>query len=169
LKVGDKVNRSWFGAEAQLYYDFLGGMKIMGEFITGSDVNELSTTASSAALRKRDFNGYYVTFVKTLGDEWQLVAKYDSYNPNTKIDDKLIASTGDLAINTLGFGIHNFSFANVRISLWYDMPQHKEISGGKYAIKNPYTGVAAAKNADGTYDFKDPIDNKLTVRFQYKF
>jgi hypothetical protein len=142
-KVGDKIGRNWFGAEAQIYWDFLGGMKLMGEYIMGSNTDEPSTT-----IRKRDFAGFYAMLVKNITEEWQFAAKYDGYNPNTAIAESDITKSADLSINTLGVGIHNYTFQNARISLWYDMP--------KTTIK---TGVVD----------KDPIDNALTLRLQYKF
>ena len=155
INVDDTKSRTWFGGELQLYYDFLGGMKLMGEYITGTDYNVFSAagpkTYATTTLRERKFSGFYAMFVKNIGDEFQFAAKYDSYNPNTKISDDKINTTSELTKNTIGLGLHNYTFPNVRISLWYDMPKTKEVN-------NSYLG-----------DFKDPKDNLLTVRFQYKF
>ena len=144
-KKGDGLNRNWFGAEAQLYWDLLGGMKIFGEYIMGSSTDEPKTNR----IRLRNFSGYYVTLVKNLGTEWQVAAKYDSYDPNTKIADAAIDAKEDLTQNTIGFGLHNYSFSNVRLSLWYDMINTQTTSNSKFA--------------------NDPADNQLTFRLQYKF
>ena len=146
-KVGDGVGRNWFGVEAQLYYDFFGGMKLLGEYITGSDANEISTTGASP-IRKRDFSGYYVMLVKNLGTDFQFAAKYDSYNPTTKIGESVIDATSELAVSTVGLGLHNYTFPNVRLTLWYDMISTK-------------TNDRILK--------EDPKDNLLTFRAQYKF
>jgi hypothetical protein len=150
LTVGSTVPRTWFGAELQLYWDFLGGMKILGEYITGNDVNEISLSSVTPAksIRKRSFSGFYAMLVKNIGTEWQFAAKYDSYNPNTKISEATIDATGELTTNTLGLGIHNYTFANVRISAWYDFITQK-------------TNDRILK--------EDPKDNFFTLRFQYKF
>ncbi|MFA6570691.1 MAG: porin [Bacteroidota bacterium] len=151
LKKGDKVGRTWFGFEAQLFYDLFGGMKLMGEYIMGNDVNQLGTAGSKTngpAIRKRSFNGFYVMLVKNITEEFQFAVKYDSYNPNTKIDASKIDNVNELTVNTLGLGLHNYTFENIRISLWYDM--------------------ITTKTKTGLIE-KDPIDNLLTVRFQYKF
>ncbi len=145
--AGDTYARSWFGVEAQLYYDFLGGMKILGEYITGSDVNELSATGASP-VRQREFSGFYVMLVKNIGADWQFAAKYDSYMPNTAIGDDKVNATGELAVSTIGVGLHNYSFANVRLTVWYDM-------------------IATATNDRILKE--DPKDNQLTLRAQYKF
>ncbi len=144
LKVGDGVSRTWFGVEAQVYWDFLGGMKIMGEYIMGSDVDEFK---ANTAIRKRDFNGFYVYLIKNLGTDFQLALKYDSFNPNTKIDENKKDASGELKIDTFGFGLHNYTFTNIRLTLWYDMitTQTNDL------FKN------------------DPVDNLLTFRAQYKF
>jgi hypothetical protein len=152
-KVGDAVGRNWFGVEAQLYYDFLGGMKVLGEYIMGSDVNELGTTPGT--VRVRDFTGFYVMLVKNLGTDHQIAVKYDSYVPNSKADYDAIGSSAELATNTLGFGIHDYTFPNVRLTLWYDMPMRK-------------TNTFANSNGVKLFDV-DPKDNQLTFRAQYKF
>lgn len=147
---GSSVSRSWFGGEAQIYWDFLGGTKILAEYLSGSDLNELSLSSvnPAKAVRKRDFSGFYIMLVKNITKEWQLAAKYDSYNPNTKLDHSKVDVASELTTNTYGFGIHNYSFSNVRITLWYDMP---------------------ITETNGTILTEDPKDNLLTLRFQYKF
>ncbi len=150
MKKGDAIARNWYGFEAQVYWDFLGGMKILGEYIMGSNADESTGTV----IRKRDFSGFYVMLVKNITSEWQFAAKYDNYNPNTKIAASAIDNTKDLAISTIGLGIHNYSFDNLRISLWYDMP--------KTTISNNLIKGKALLASD-------PIDNLLTLRFQYKF
>jgi len=157
IKKGDNIARTWFGGELQLYWDILGGMKLMTEVITGSTTDDPALVAKSAnapAIRKRDFLGYYVMLVKTITDDFQVAVKYDSYDPNTAIDDKSITSTSDLTKSTLGLGLHNYSFANVRISLWYDMITTQ-------TSDNLVKGKALLAD--------DPSDNLLTLRFQYKF
>lgn len=151
-KVGDALDRNWFGIEAQLYYDFFGGMKIIGEYIAGTDINQLGTTPGT--VRIRDFNGYYVMLVKNLGTDFQLAAKYDSYAPNSKASYDAISGAAELTVNTFGLGIHNYTFPNVRLTLWYDNIMTKT---------NSYT-------SDGLQPFSaDPKDNLLTFRAQYKF
>lgn len=156
-KVGDGLGRNWFGVEAQIYYDFLGGMKILGEYITGSDVDQLSTADKKpnySPIRLRNFSGFYAMLVKNISPEFQVAVKYDSYNPNTKIDKSSINDTKDLSVSTLGFGLHNYTFDNVRISFWYDMittTTSDNLVSGKPLLS------------------KDPIDNLFTLRFQYKF
>lgn len=144
-KKGETIGRNWYGFEAQFYWDFLGGMKLMGEYIMGSNIDE----PKSNAIRMREFSGFYAMLVKNIGSQWQLALKYDSYDPNTKIADNDIDVKEDLVTNTIGFGLHNYSFSNIRVSLWYDMINTQTTSNTKFA--------------------SDPIDNQLTLRLQYKF
>lgn len=157
MNVGDAVKRTWYGFEAQIYADLFGGTKILTEYIMGDDADNLTATPSAVRLRK--FNGFYVMFVKSFDvdflQDWQIAAKYDAYNPNTKIDASKIINTNDLAVNTLGFGIHNYSFSNIRISLWYDINKVATSTGT----------LAGGKDLMATA----PVNNLMTLRFQYKF
>ncbi len=155
--LGDAISRTWFGGEMQLYWDFLGGTKLMGEIIAGNDADYLGVAGKSAPsskpVYKRSFLGYYAMLVKNLGfipelEDFQLAFKYDFYNPNTKIDHEMKTSTSELESTWIGFGLHNYSFQNIRLSLWYDMKKVKEQD-------------KILKTA--------PIDNQLTLRLQYKF
>lgn len=145
---GDLLPRTWYGAEAQIYWDFLGGMKLTGEYMMGSNVDELSAAAPTGAIRMRDFSGYYVMLVKNVTKAFQVAVKYDSYNPNTKIATSAIDNTKDLAFSTIGIGLHNYTFDNIRLSLWYDMNK---------------------TTTHSTVLPEDPKDNLLTFRVQYKF
>ncbi len=187
LDANAKIGRSWFGFEAQLYWDFLGGMKLMGEYIMGSDVNEFSSSdtlsiASRAIkakdstntkfdttysysktnmfVRKRDFNGFYVMLVKNITSEFQVAVKYDSYSSNAKITDAMVNNTAELPVSTIGFGIHNYTFPNVRLSLWYDINNVK--------TNNNNLEIDPAKPAKPLMSANLP-KNLLTFRLQYKF
>jgi hypothetical protein len=148
-KYGESVPRTWFGGELQFYWDFLGGMKILGEYILGSNVDQPSSASTKPAkpVRLREFSGWYAMLVKNITDEWQIALKYDVLDPNTAIADKDINSTSDLTTSTLGFGLHNYSFPNVRISVWYDMNDRQ--------TTDAFT--------------TSPNTNQLTVRFQIKY
>ncbi|MCX6152810.1 MAG: hypothetical protein NT007_01485 [Candidatus Kapabacteria bacterium] len=192
--VGAQVARNWFGVEAQVYFDFLGGTKLMGEFITGTDVNDFASDTisiesrkistsfksydtatklvttkfdttfsydkSNQIVRKRNFSGFYLMLVQNINSEWGFAVKYDAFTPNKVVAPDNAFSEKDLKVYTIGFGIHNYSFSNIRISLWYDM-NHQQTSNN-----------IVGKNTDGTNKLLYPVDlpkNLLTVRFQYKF
>jgi hypothetical protein len=96
-------------------------------------------------------------FVKNITEEWQVAAKYDDYNPNTKIDAAIIDSDKDLKFTTIGVGLHNYTFDNVRISLWYDI--NKRTTSDNIIDKAKETKLLPTS----------PSNNLLTVRVQYKF
>lgn len=155
--VGDAISRTWFGGEMQLYWDFLGGTKLMGEIIAGNDAkyggNAGTSAPASKPVYKRSFLGYYAMLVKNLGfipelEDFQLAFKYDFYNPNTKMDHEKKTDKTELESTWIGLGLHNYTFQNIRLSLWYDMKKVKEQD-------------KLLKTA--------PIDNQLTLRLQYKF
>ncbi|MCK9219553.1 MAG: hypothetical protein PHF97_02820 [Bacteroidales bacterium] len=108
--VGKGVKKNWVGFEAQLYFDFLGGLALKGEYIFGVNstpgysgsakftssstslkndtltLTTLTTTSvNNAPAISRNFNGYYVYLVKNIGKRNQIAVRYDYYNPNTKL------------------------------------------------------------------------------------
>ena len=145
-QVGDGLSRSWYGVEGQYFLDWLTGVKIAASYMWGNNVDQPSEDGS-VPLRMRKFSGWYVYFIKNIGYDWKAVVKYDTYNPNTAINANDIKETGDLSVGNLGFGIHNYTFSNFRLTLWYDMYSRQ-------------TTVAFPT---------DPNDSQITFRAQMKF
>ena len=145
-KVGDGLSRTWFGIEGQFYSEFLTGLKLAASYIWGNNVDQPSTDGLEP-LRLRKFSGWYVYFIKNIGNDWQAVVKYNAYNPNAVIDPDNITVKNDLSVGNLGFGINNFSFSNFRLTLWYDI----------------------YKRQTTTAFPDDPPDNQITFRVQMKF
>ena len=112
VKVGSALNRNWVGVEAQFFVDFLGGLVLKGEYITGvnafpgfnsttsstsfsSSVNATKDTVtqtyttlkttSIAPNIQRNFSGFYVYLVKNIGKRNQFTIRYDKFDPNTKL------------------------------------------------------------------------------------
>ena len=107
---GQILPKQWYGVEAQLYMDLLGGLILKGEYITGVNsipgVMTTNTTSTSNTSIKNDtlwitnttikntintpaitknFSGWYVYAVKNIGKKHQLAVRYDYYDPNTKL------------------------------------------------------------------------------------
>ncbi|OFX47143.1 MAG: hypothetical protein A2046_01540 [Bacteroidetes bacterium GWA2_30_7] len=117
-----------------------------GGTTTTTTSGQSSTTKTVVSPNKtRDFSGYYIYLIKNIGRKNQFVAKYDSYDPNTKLsgDD---AKT-ELYYNTLTFAWQHYFDDNIRISLSYEMPT----------------------NELNTTINKDIKDNTLSLRIQAKF
>ncbi|MCX6284932.1 MAG: porin [Bacteroidetes bacterium] len=108
--IGKSVPKQWWGAEAQLSMDILGGLIIKGEYIRGinsapgatfsgsavanstllkSDTLWLTTTttktSTSTPAISKSFSGWYVYLIKNIGKRNQVSVRYDWYNPNTKL------------------------------------------------------------------------------------
>ena len=159
VKVGDYLDKKWFGAEIQIFADLLGGLAIKGEYITGINSTP-STIASTATMaqKKADpnklnkFSGYYIYFIKNIGQKNQFVAKYDFYDPNTKLSGD--AAGTSVNYKTLTLAWQYYLNDNIRISVNYEMPRNEK--------------SASVKNIAGTGNTQLK-DNTLGIRIQAKF
>ena len=162
--VGKIAPRNYFGADVQIRIpNRKGETEFRAEYIRGSQTAIQSTTETPAViplengklapLYIRNFDGAYFYFLQHLGSKkHQLVLKYDWYDPNKKVKNTEIGqgfSAADIRFNTFGFGYLTHVNENVRLMLWYEMPQNE-----KTALKD-YTG--------------DLKDNNFTCRVQYRF
>ena len=146
------LNKNWVGGEIQIFADVLGGMAIKGEYIMGINSSPGTVAATSTMAQMlaspslyNNFSGYYIYFIKNIGPKNQFVAKYDYYDPNTKL-------SGDAAGNNIYYKTWTLAWQYylndfIRISLNYEMPKN-EINAS-----NP----------------TDKKDNTLGVRIQAKF
>ncbi len=152
INVGDYLDKKWIGGEFQIFADFLGGTAIKGEYISGLN-SFVSTIASTATMvqkkadpnKLRNFSGYYFYLIKNVGPKNQFVAKYDFYDPNTKLSGD--AAKNDLWYKTLTLAWQYYLNDNIRLSLNYEMPENET-------------------NATNT---KDLNDNTFGIRIQAKF
>jgi phosphate-selective porin len=152
INVGDYLKKQWFGGEVRIYSDLLGGTSIKAEYIAGTNSGASTTALKTDPNKIRNFSGYYIYLVKNIGNKNQLVARYDFYDPNTKL-------SGDNAKSDFYYKSWNLAWQcylndNLRISLNYDMPVNEKDS----AVKNA-NGVATNQLKDNTF----------TVRVQAKF
>lgn len=155
--VGATLKKDWFGAETQIYYDFLGGTSLKAEYITGTisgSTNPLETYSNFAANKVREFEGFYVSFMKNIGKSHQAIVRFDQYDPNKKLSGFDVTRADDLKYNTWNFGWQYFYDENVKVVLGYNMPMNEKSDkvGGEY----------------GT-DRKDRKDSTFSIRLQAKF
>jgi hypothetical protein len=154
--VGDKLKKQWFGAEAQIFSDLLGGIALKTEFNKGvisgtSGVAVLNNNPSFNFSGERDFTGYYVTLEKNFGTKFQGGVRYDSFDPNNRLSGDEVTVSQDLKIHTWGFAFHYFFTTNTKIGLGYTMPINE-----------------TSATVGGIYN-DDVKNNIATLRFQASF
>jgi hypothetical protein len=167
--------RQYLGVDGQTSFDSrLGITTIRAEYLYGNQPASYTTSTSPHSsiaqilpVYRRNYQGGYVYLVQNVGkSKLQLVAKYDWYDPNTKVSGDQITlktSTGvktnlgpsDIKFTTLGVGGNYFFNSNVKFCIYYEF------------VKNETT-LISGPNSTNNYT-KDLKDNVLTVRIQYSF
>lgn len=161
--LGAFAKREYYGIDLQLETTTTWGKtKLYGEYLfgtqPGNDNNSKSPNYSTLPTEDtyiRKFNGYYITFVQDLGKApLAIVAKYDVYNPNTKVSKNEIGlnntGKGDIAYTSIGGGLLWRINNDLRLSAYFDWIENETSS-----------------NLKG-YE-KDLADNVFSLRLQYKF
>jgi len=156
------ARRIYFGADAQLTIDWKAGVTTLrAEYIQGEQPGTDKTTRSpgappTSAIYHRDFNGAYFYFIQNIGQsKFQLVAKYDWYDPNVNVAGKEIGKTGtntklgDVRFDTYGLGFTYRLNGFVKLMTYYDIVQNEETLVPGYS--------------------KDIKDNVMTIRLQFKY
>jgi phosphate-selective porin len=140
------LDKNWAGGEIQIFADVLGGMAIKGEFMAGvnSSVSTIASTATMAQMKAdpnklKNFSGYYLYFIKNIGSKNQLVARYDYYDPNTKL--KGDAAGNDLFYKTWTLAWQYYLNDNIRLSLNYEIPKNEINSTNTTNKKDNVIGV----------------------------
>jgi hypothetical protein len=146
------LDKNWIGGEIQIFVDILGGTAIKAEFATGINsvpsavaVNSTLAQMKASPSLYNNFSGYYLYFIKNIGPKNQFVARYDYYDPNTKLSGD--AAGNSIYFKTIDLVWQHYLNDNIRISLQYEMPKNET-------------------NASNPTDKKD---NMFTVRVQAKF
>ncbi|MBK9389307.1 MAG: porin [Bacteroidetes bacterium] len=163
---GKKSPRIYYGADIQIIWDnALGRTELRGEYMTGT---QSSTSSSSVtppvlpvnkllqpeAIYIRDFNGAYFYLLQTFFKKHQVFAKYDWYDPNTRIKGEELKpvnnfGAADLRFDTFGTGYIFYLNDNLKFVFYYDHPVNE-----KSAVK----GFS-----------KDLKDDTYTIRVQFRF
>jgi hypothetical protein len=147
-------DKTRYGADAQFYYQLprLGGGSFKGEMYSGHEANpdSVKSLAPGRILKKgkdidhlaTDFTGWYAMWVQNLGEQLQVAARYDFYDPNTDIDHD--------QYKRLGAAVNYFYDGNVRVTAAYDVPTTDKW----HKVEKKWY---------------DPKDNLWTVQIQHKF
>ena len=158
--IGDKAPRQYYGADIQLGFRHAWGKtELRGEYWTGKQPGTSNSTTNPGALPLsptyiRNFDGAFFYFLQNIiNQKWELMAKYDWYDPNKKAQEKEIGATNltaaDIKFSTLGFGITRYFSGNFKILVYYDL------------VRNENTVLQGF-----TSDIKDDI---FTLRMQVRF
>jgi len=179
-------DRNYVGFDGQINIDWAPGITtIRGEYIQGEQTGIAGSTTSPAAaptntvtsaslttgivttstpsvpLFSRNFNGAYFYFIQgIMQSPWQVIVKYDWYDPNTDVEGdeigKSVQSTfkktgaADIKYSTLGLGLAYRWDANTKLTAYYDMVTNE-----------------TSANLNGFH--KDLHDDVFTLRLQVKF
>jgi len=148
FESGDYLDKNWVGGEIQIFADILGGLAIKGEYVAGvnsaSSATNQDSKAKLADMRKdptklRNFSGYYIYLIKNIGSRNQFVAKYDYYDPNTRLSGD--AAKNELYYQTLTLAWQYYLNDNIRISLNYEMPENETNTTNPNDLKDHTLGV----------------------------
>jgi hypothetical protein len=157
--LGGYAKREYIGFDARATWRTRWGTtKLIAEYIFGTQpgTRDSNRSPNAAALPTSDtyirpFGGGYVMLTQSVGDApVSFVAKYDRYDPNTRIASARINGKGDVAYDTFGLGALWSPYTNIRLLAYYDMNfnEHAAQLGG-YEI--------------------DRDDDAFTLQLQYKF
>jgi phosphate-selective porin len=156
------AQRIYMASDFQVSYDWpIGITTLRGEYIMGENPGTSSTNKSpsvlpSSAIYHRSFSGAYFYYIQNVGQtKFQVVAKYDWFDPNVKVAGKEIGkpgsntTLGDIRFDTFGFGVTYRFNTYIKLMLYYDM------------VKNEKTSVNGYKG--------DIRDNVFTCRMQIRY
>jgi hypothetical protein len=164
-KLGDFAKREYIGVDARVGVNsVIGSTKLTFEYLFGTQPGseKASKSPNSSSLPTsdtyvRNFGGGYAMLVQSLGKlPVSVLAKYEWYDPNTKVSKDEIGGTAaltsaaDISRSTVGVGALWNINKDIRLTAYYDINfNEKSVNLGGYD--------------------SDRKDNVFTLRLQYKF
>jgi hypothetical protein len=160
--IGGKAPRQYRGADVQLVWKHgWGKTEWRAEYWRGTQSGTAASTTNPGFMPAgpnyiRKFDGAFFYFLQNIVNEkWEFIAKYDWYDPNTKVAGHEIGKAGtnlgagDIKFSTLGIGLTRYFTENLKLLAYYDV------------VRNEETGIPGF-----TGDIKDNI---FTFRMQLRF
>ena len=160
--IGDKAPRNYYGGDVQLVCKHgWGKTEVRSEYWRGKQPGTAATTMNPGFLPpgptyNRNFDAaFFYLLQNIINEKWEVMAKYDWYDPNTDFSKNEIGklgsnlNVGDIRYNTLGVGITRYFTGNLKFLAYYDI------------VKNEKTQLVGF-----TEDVKD---NVFTFRIQLRF
>ena len=121
----------------QVFTEILGGTTLRFELIKGRnayDVNSSSPASITNPYRKRAFSGFYLYFIKNIGLKNQFIARYDYFDPNTKVSGD--AAGSDIYYKTLAFVWEYYLNDHIDLGLSYEFLTNEINSEVNKALKD---------------------------------
>jgi hypothetical protein len=160
--IGKKAPRNYYGGDAQFVYNHgWGKTEIRSEYWWGKQPGTATTTVNPGTLPtgptyRRNFDAAFFYFLQNIiNEKWEFMAKYDWYDPNTKLEKQEIGKAGsntniaDVRYNTLGIGFTRYFTNNLKFLAYYDFVKNEK------TLLPEYT--------------EDKKDNVFTFRIQLRF
>ena len=160
--IGAKAPRRYHGADVQVVLKHSWGKtEWRAEYWRGMQPGTSETTVNPGTLPMgptyiRKFDGAFFYFLQNIiNKHWELMVKYDWYDPNTKVSGPQIGNAGanfsaaDIKFSTLGVGLTHYFSDNLKVLGYYSF------------VKNESTVLNGYK--------KDLPDDVFTFRLQMRF
>ncbi|HEY0040364.1 MAG TPA: porin [Flavisolibacter sp.] len=160
--IGNKAPRQYHGADAQLVLKHgWGKTEWRAEYWWGKQPGTAATTVNPGVQPTgptyiRNFDGGFFYFLQNIiNEEWELMVKYDWYDPNTNVANGQIGKAGtnftpgDIKFGTLGTGLTHYFSDNLKILAYYSF------------VRNEKTALSTYLN--------DLPDDVFTLRMQMRF
>lgn len=158
--IGKKAPRNYYGGDAQFVLKHAWGKtEWRAEYWKGQQPGTAATTVNPGTvpteptyLRRFDA-GFFYFLQNIINGQWEVMAKYDWYDPNTEAQEKEIGlsnlTPADIRYSTYGFGLTRYFTDNLKVLAYYAV------------VKNEKTSLNGF-----TSDIKD---NVFTLRMQLRF
>jgi hypothetical protein len=137
--IGGKAPRKYYGADAQLVLKHgWGKTEWRAEYWWGTQPGTASTTVNPGTQPEgptyiRQFDGGFFYFLQNiLNQHWELMVKYDWYDPNRKVAAAEIGGNGanftktDVRIGTLGTGLTHYFSDNLKALVYYSFVRNEK-------------------------------------------
>jgi hypothetical protein len=160
--MGDKAPRKYYGADIQFGWNHqVGKTELRAEYWKGQQPGTATTTVNPGVLPTaptylRNFDGAFFYFLQNIfNQKWELMAKYDWYDPNVKVEEQEIGKSttnltvADIRYSTYGFGLTRYFTSNLKLLGYYEIVRNE---------KTALTGYT-----------EDLEDNVFTLRIQLRF
>lgn len=148
--IGSKAPRKYYGADAQVVLKHAWGKtEWRAEYWWGTQPGTANTTVNPGTLPTeptyiRNFDGAFLYFLQNIINEnWELMVKYDWYDPNTKVAAAQIGKTGtnlsatDIRFSTLGTGLTRYFSDNLKILVYYSFVRNEKTALNDYTDDLP--------------------------------